>query len=307
MTNLKGINRKNKHHVQYPDVPSAIKPVPHGPDVPVPEPNVTMESSSDSESSDMIDTAKCNQYRSEEDDQPVPLAQVELNNLTRDLKLLKESAQLLDSRLREKRLLVPGTTFYLKVVGLILGLQGGYTKYPYFLCLWDSCADDQHYVRQEWPSRQGLKPESHNVVSHPLVEPSKILLPPLYIKLGLMKNFVKALDREGGGFAFLHQKFQQKNMEKIKAGIFDGPQIRELIKDTSFNDALNPAELSAWLSLKSVIANFLGNHSSVQYQKVIEKLMENFRQLGARMSVKMHFLQSHLDYFPENSGDFSEE
>ena len=83
-------------------------------------------------------------------------------------------------------------------------------------------------------------------LSHPLVELSKILLSPLHMKLRFMKNFVKVLDREGRGFAFLHQKFQQKSMEKIKAGIFDGPQIRELIKDTSFDDALNPAELSAW-------------------------------------------------------------
>ena len=26
-------NRKNKHRVQYPDVPSATKPVPHGPEL----------------------------------------------------------------------------------------------------------------------------------------------------------------------------------------------------------------------------------------------------------------------------------
>ena len=122
-----------------------------------------------------------------------------------------------------------------------------------------------------------------------------------------MKNFVKALDREGRGFAFLHQKFQQKSMEKFKAGIFDGPQIRELIKNTSFDNALNPAELSVWLSLKSVIVNFLGNHRSSQYWKVVDELMENFRQIGAHMSVRMHFLRSHLDYFPENCGDFSEE
>ena len=92
MTNLKGINRKNKHHVQYPDVPYVIKPVLHGPDLPVPEPNVTMESSSDSESSDMTDTAECGAYRPEEDDQPVPLTQAELNDLTRDLNLSKKSA-----------------------------------------------------------------------------------------------------------------------------------------------------------------------------------------------------------------------
>ena len=48
-TNLKDINRKNKLHVQYSDIRPAIKPVPHGPDLPVPEPNVTVESSSDSE------------------------------------------------------------------------------------------------------------------------------------------------------------------------------------------------------------------------------------------------------------------
>ena len=57
MINLKGINRKNKHHVQYPDVRYAIKLVPHDPDFTVPAPNVTMEFSSDSESSDMTDTS----------------------------------------------------------------------------------------------------------------------------------------------------------------------------------------------------------------------------------------------------------
>ena len=110
----------------------------------------------------------------------------------------------------------------LKVVGLVLGLQGGYTKYPCFLCLWDSRADDQHYIRQEWPPRQGLEPGSHNVQSRPLVEPNKILLPPLHIKLGLMKNFVKAMDREGRGFTFLQQKFPLIRLEKLKAGIFMG-------------------------------------------------------------------------------------
>ena len=115
-----------------------------------------------------------------------------------------------------------------------------------------------------------------------------------------MKNFVKVLDREGRGFPFLHQKFQGERTEKIKAGIFDGLQIRELIKDTSFDDALNPAELFSWFFLKSAIANFLCNHGSSRYENVVDELMVNFRQIGARMSVKMHFLRSHLDYFLEN-------
>ena len=44
----------------------------------------------------------------------------------------------------------------LKIVGLVLGLQRGYPKYPYFLCLCRSQADDQHCVRQGWVLRQGL-------------------------------------------------------------------------------------------------------------------------------------------------------
>ena len=49
-------------------------------------------------------------YKPEEDDQPVPLTQAELNDLTQDLNLSKESAQLLGSCLKEN-LLAPGTTF----------------------------------------------------------------------------------------------------------------------------------------------------------------------------------------------------
>ena len=89
-----------------------MNPVSHGADLPVSEPNVTMESSSDSESSDMTDTAECGAYRPEEDDQLVPLTQAELNDLTQGLNLSKESAQLLGSRIQEKRLLVPGATFH---------------------------------------------------------------------------------------------------------------------------------------------------------------------------------------------------
>ena len=65
-----------------------------------------------------------------------------------------------------------------------------------------------------------------------------------------MKNFVKAMDREGSRFAFL-QKFLQICMEKLKAGIFDGPQIRVLMNDPMFNAVLSEAELSAWKSLKA--------------------------------------------------------
>ena len=70
MTNLKGVNCNNKQYVQYPNVPSAIRPIPHGPGLPVPEPDAPMISTSDSESSNTTDAAKAEAYNPE-DDQPV--------------------------------------------------------------------------------------------------------------------------------------------------------------------------------------------------------------------------------------------
>ena len=96
---------QNKHHVQYPDVLSTIRPIHCGPGLPVPEPDGNVEYSSDSEHSDMTDACKL-----EENDQPVLLTQAELYGQTQDVKHSKESAQLLGSCLKEKN--VPGTTFY---------------------------------------------------------------------------------------------------------------------------------------------------------------------------------------------------
>jgi len=65
----------------------------------------------------------------------------------------------------------------LKMVGFLLSLQCGYTKFPCFLCLWDSRARAQHWIKRDWPVRE-LVPGEKNVQSHPLVERSKIILPP---------------------------------------------------------------------------------------------------------------------------------
>jgi len=85
----------------------------------------------------------------------------------------------------------------LKVVSLFMGLQVEYTKCCCFLCEWDSRAKTLHYLKTEWPQRKYLKVGEKNVQHPALAEWHKILLPPLHIKLGLMKNIVKAMDRTG--------------------------------------------------------------------------------------------------------------
>jgi len=61
-----------------------------------------------------------------------------------------------------------------------------------------------------------------------------IVLPSLHIKLGLFKNFVKALDKNGAGFHYLKEKNSRVSDSKSKEGIFVGPQIRALIRDGNF-------------------------------------------------------------------------
>ncbi len=80
----------------------------------------------------------------------------------------------------------------------------------------------------------------------PLVDPKKIFLPPLHIKLGLMNFFVKAMAKTNSrGYQYLVAKFPKISAAKLKEGIFIGPQIREVLKDGSFDESLSEYELRA--------------------------------------------------------------
>ena len=64
---------------------------------------------------------------------------------------------------------------------------------------------------------------------------------------------------------------------------------------------------TAWCSYVSVVREFLANTKASNYQHLMDLMHRNFQALGARMSSKLHYFFSHLDYFPENLGDASEE
>ena len=111
-----------------------------------------------------------------------------------------------------------------KVIGILLGLQSGYTKYCWFLCTWDNKARYQHYNVKVWPARETLEPGKMNVAQKSLVVPQKIFLPRLHIKLVIMKNFIKTLNKNGkAGPFFLKNKFPKLSEAKIEKGVFDGP------------------------------------------------------------------------------------
>ena len=104
----------------------------------------------------------------------------------------------------------------LKMVNFLLGQQAGYTKYPCFHCLWDSRARDEHWSRRDWPPRSTISIRTSNIINEPLVSRENIVLPPLRIKLGLMKQYVKALNKDGDCFKYMCRKFPGLSNEKLK-------------------------------------------------------------------------------------------
>ena len=87
--------------------------------------------------------------------------------------------------------------------------------------------------------------------------------------------------------------------EKLKAGIFDGPEIRQLINDPAFVVFMSEAERSAWTSFVLLVRNFLGNHKAEDYVELANNMLDNFKHLGCHMSIKVHYLHSHLDRVPD--------
>ena len=413
LVNTKGIGKKSRSQIIYPNIPSAIRPIPHSNELPVPVftclpyDHEDCISQSDDAYSQTATDSKDPAFGSIEP-APQQFSQLELNDLVRDLGLSKNSAEILASRLKEKGMLQTGSkiSFFrkreqaflqyfdekcqfvycnnisgllrelgissydprdwrlfldsskrslkcvllhngniysavpigysvslqekyndiktvinlinyhehnwiicvdLKVVGFLLGQQHGFTKYPCFLCMWDSRARDRHWTQEEWPPRDTLTAGMPNIIHEPIINREKIIFPPLHIKLGLMKQFVKALNTENECFQHIVSVLPALSYEKIKAGVFDGPQIRLLVRDEKFIEKMNDKERNAWMSFVAVMQNFLGNKKSSGYEVLVENLLSAYQQLGCNMSVKLHFLKSHLDRFPENLGKVSDE
>jgi hypothetical protein len=108
---VKGYNSKNKKVILYRNLPSALRPVVHGPEVPVSQPTGILEDASTNSSDSGGDDEEFHCHT--ESPNPLLFTQSELNNVVRDLGLPKEKAELLGSRLKEMNLLAAGTSMYL--------------------------------------------------------------------------------------------------------------------------------------------------------------------------------------------------
>lgn len=79
------------------------------------------------------------------------------------------------------------------------------------------------------------------------------------------------------------------------------------MRDETFLTMLSPVEKRAWSSFVALCDNFLGSHRSDDYVMVVNEFLNAYGEMGCNMSIKIHFLHSHLDFFPDNLGQFSDE
>ena len=68
------------------------------------------------------------------------------------------------------------------------------------------------------------------------------------------------------------------------------------IKDEYFDKFLQGDEKAVWDSFKFVIKGFLGNRGAQNNENLVNNLLQSYQKLGCNMSIKIHFLHSHLDF-----------
>ncbi|ESN93262.1 hypothetical protein HELRODRAFT_181207 [Helobdella robusta] len=73
-----------------------------------------------------------------------------------------------------------------------------------------------------------------------------------------------------------------------------------MISDEHFEDILGSKR--GWVAFKSLVSYFLENKKSANFVDIVQKCISAYKDLGCNMSLKIHLLDSHLDFFPENLG-----
>jgi hypothetical protein len=60
-------------------------------------------------------------------------------------------------------------------------------------------------------------------------------------------------------------------------------------------------------SIKKCYKELFGNRKAENYHEIVSDFLMAYKAMGCNMSLKVHFLDSHLDFFPENLGTVSNE
>jgi hypothetical protein len=116
----------------------------------------------------------------------------------------------------------------------------------------------------------------HNVIHEASVPKENILLPPLHIKLGLLKQFVKALNPNSAALRHIRKMFPHLSDAKVKAVLFTGPQIRVMFASRDVEQTVTVVERNAWKAFRIIVTYFLGNNNCKNYEEIVESLIHHY-------------------------------
>ena len=114
------------------------------------------------------------------------------------------------------------------MVAFLTVLQGGFTKYYCYFCLWDSSDTVVHYLKRDWPQLTKFSVGKNSFKLEPLLDQRKVMFPPIFLKLDLMKQFVTALNKESPVFKHLQDFFPNLSAVKVEATVFIGHKYKGL-------------------------------------------------------------------------------
>ena len=77
-----------------------------------------------------------------------------------------------------------------------------------------------------------------------------------------------------------------------------------LLKDNVFVTKMTSSKKRACSVSETLLNNFWG---TLHWKKVVLTMIDSFQKLRCSTSLKLHFVDSHVEYFLENFGDYSEE
>jgi len=92
-------------------------------------------------------------------------------------------------------------------------------------------------------------------------------------------------------------------LQKPRRVFFIGSHIRQVFRGEEYDRITIGNEMRVWNDFGLVTTKCLGHNKADNYNEHVENFMLSYQQLGCNISLKMHFLLSHLDcLFRKNVG-----
>ncbi|GBM12128.1 hypothetical protein AVEN_39468-1 [Araneus ventricosus] len=120
-----------------------------------------------------------------------------------------------------------------------------------------------------------------------------------------MKQFIKSLPKDGEYFRYLCSKFPKVSEAKLKEGVFTVETYENCYPITLQKQWRTKKNKRG--TLKDVVHRFLGNTKDPLYETIAQRMLTAYEAQSCKMSLKVHFLHSHIDCIPENLGAYNEE